>query len=228
MKKIILIVWASLSLLCVSCLNIEEEITLNADGSGVYEMRMDLKEALSMIIEMVPDSVKNNMTADQLLDSIANSQGAMDQMESALDALNEKDGISNAIQELSDGVFTMKFNFRDAESLTSSFTEGSGFENPLGLSPASYSAKKGLFVREQSIDDVEMDDEMEQAMQMMEMMMADATYTTIYNFPGKVKKSSNEEASWSNGKKTLTVKASFLDVLEDPSILNNTIKYKRK
>ncbi len=69
---------------------------------------------------------------------------------------------------------------------------------------------------------------MAQAMEMMEMMMGDATYTTIYNFPGKIKKSTNKEASDSNGNKTITVKAKFLDLLDDPSILDNTIKYKKK
>ena len=189
MKKIILIVWASLSLFCVSCLNIEEEITLNADGSGMYEMRMDFREALEMLLQMAPDSIKETMTADEILDSMANSQGDFAEMKEAVERMNEVDGISNANQSLDDGILTMQFNFRDAESLTNSFTSGSSSQNPLGLTPARYASKKGVFERMQSIEDAEMDDQMEQAMQMMEMMMADATYTTIYNFPGKVKKS---------------------------------------
>ncbi|MEM6806468.1 MAG: hypothetical protein AAF696_34030, partial [Bacteroidota bacterium] len=179
------------------------------------------------------DSVKEEgMTEDDILQAMADSQGASEEMEAALEELNGKEGISNAQQNLEGGVFTMSYNFRDFETLSSAMeqsAEGGGMSNPLGISQPVFSGKKGLFSRSQGAEGAEdMDDETAQAMEMMEMMMGDATYTTIYNFPGKIKKASNKEGSYSNGNKTITVKAKFLDLIDDPSILDNTIKYKKK
>ena len=233
MKRIFIYLLSTCLLSMMSCLDIEEEITINTDGSGMYEVRMDMTEAVKMIMAMAPDSVKEEgMTEDDILQAMADSQGATGEMQAAIDALNEKDGISNASQSLEGGVFTMSYNFRDFTTLTSALKdngEGGAIDNPFGMTQPVFSGKKGLFSRSQSSEEpAEQDEEMAQAMEMMEMMMGDATYTTIYNFPGKIKKSTNKEASYSNGNKTITVKAKFLDLLDDPSILDNTIKYKKK
>jgi len=233
MKKILIYLFSTCLLSMMSCLDIEEEITINTDGSGMYEMRMDMSEAVKMIMAMAPDSVKEEgMTEDDILQAMADSQGASEEMEAALEELNAKDGISNAQQSLEGGVFTMSYNFKNFSTLSDALNQsgdGSGFENPLGIKQPVFSGKKGLFSRSQGTEGAtDMDDEMAQTMEMMEMMMGDATYTTIYNFPGKIKKASNKEASYSNGNKTISVKAKFLDLIDDPGILNNTIKYKNK
>jgi len=49
---------------------------------------------------------------------------------------------------------------------------------------------------------------------MAQMMMADAKYRVIYNFPGKVKKSSNDLSELSNGGKTLTMEAGLMEYLQ--------------
>lgn len=233
MKKILIYLLSTCLLGMVSCLDIEEEITINSDGSGMYEMRMDMTEAVKMMMAMAPDSIKEEgMDEDDILQALADSQGASEEMEAALEALNAKEGISNAQQNLDGGVFTMSYNFKNFTTLSDALnqtSEGGGFENPLGISQPVFSGKKGLFTRSQSADgEPELEDEMAQTMEMMEMMMGDATYTTIYNFPGKIKKATNKEASYSNGNKTISVKAKFLDLMDDPSVLNNTIKYKKK
>lgn len=233
MKRILVYLLSICLFGMVSCLDIEEEITINSDGSGMYEMRMDMTEAVKMMMAMAPDSVKEEgMTEDDVLQALADSQGASEEMAAALEELNAKDGISNAQQSLEGGVFTMSYNFKNFATLSEALNqagEGGGFENPLGIKQPVFSGKKGVFSRSQGTGDKEdMDPEMEQTMEMMEMMMGDATYTTIYNFPGKIKKATNKEASYSNGNKTISVKAKFLDLLDDPGLLDNTIKYKNK
>lgn len=231
MKKIISYLLSICLFGMVSCLDIEEEITINGDGSGLYEMRMDMREAVKMMMAMAPDSVKEEgMNEDDILQALADQQGASEEMQAALEELNGKDGISNAQQTLENGIFTMSYNFRDFTTLSNSLKQGEGgFENPLGISQPMFSGKKGLFARSQSAEgESDMSSEMEQSMEMMQMMMGDATYSTIYNFPGKIKKATNKNASYSNGNKTITVKAKFLDLIDDPSILNNSIKYKKK
>ncbi|MEL6674480.1 MAG: hypothetical protein AAFR61_19885 [Bacteroidota bacterium] len=227
MKRILIFLCGTLWLFCSACFDIVEEITLNADGSGTYETRVNLSGMFEMLMAMAPDSVKEGMDMDQMMDSILNSQGGMGEMQGAIDDMNARDGISNAQQTMSDGVMTISYNFRDLSAIAEA-NDGQMMDNPLGFEQPDFSGKPGLFVRKQGKTDGDMDAEMEESMQMMEMMMADATYTVIYNFPGKVKKVSNKGVSWSNGNKTITQKVEMLDMLDDPSVLSNTIKYKKK
>ena len=46
MKRILIYLLSTCLLSMMSCLDIEEEITVNTDGSGMYEVRMDMTEAV--------------------------------------------------------------------------------------------------------------------------------------------------------------------------------------
>ena len=52
MKKILLILLASVSLMVSGCLEIEEGIKLNDDGSGTMEVKTDMGEIMSMLSMM--------------------------------------------------------------------------------------------------------------------------------------------------------------------------------
>ncbi|MDP5172803.1 MAG: hypothetical protein NWR72_21370 [Bacteroidia bacterium] len=214
------------------CLDIEEEIFMNADGSGTYATHIDLSGMMDMILMMAPDSVKDQMgdNPDAFLDSMFNSQETASSFATVVDDYNLMAGISNTSYDILDGVMTIKYDFSDVAALSAALKSGNQGTNQLGIVPPAFTGKKGKLSRAQSGDgfEAEMDPELESQMDMMKMMMGDATYTTRYHFPGQVKKAGNKDATITDGGKTVVLEVKLLDVLDDPSILNNDITFKKK
>ena len=60
---------------------------------------------------------------------------------------------------------------------------------------------------------------------MMSPFLADMKYRIIYHLPAAVKKMTNEDATLSNDKKTVTLEVTVEDVKEKRKTLSNEIKY---
>lgn len=211
-------------LLLSSCLDIEEEIFLNADGSGTYISKVDMTEMLEMILMMAPDSVKESADTDHLLDSILSSQEMTSTMASTTDQYNSIAGITGAVSEIEDGVFKMQFNFDSPASLNEALAINA--DGDMGLGPIRYQLERRKFTRHQSgVPDLEGSYD-ESQMEMAKMMLTDATYTTRIHFPGKVKRCSNDDATIVGTGRTVVMEAPMLDLMEDPSLLENTVKFK--
>lgn len=82
--------------------------------------------------------------------------------------------------------------------------------------------KLSRFVAEKS-DDPAMNSE---ELSMMKMFFADAAYTTVYNMPGKIKKTSMKNAEV-DGKK-ITIVTPLMDILEGKAEIGGDICFKRK
>ena len=63
----------------------------------------------------------------------------------------------------------------------------------------------------------------EESMAMMKMMMAGATYKTVYHLPKKVKRTDIKDAQVDG--KTVTVTRNYLDIIEGKTNLDGMIKY---
>ena len=73
-----------------------------------------------------------------------------------------------------------------------------------------------------------MDEELESQIEMAKMMMGNASYKVRYHFPGRMKSSEAAGGSTTNGGKTVEFEYSLLEILEDPTILENEMKFKRR
>ncbi len=138
-------------------------------------------------------------------------------------------------------VFNMKFEKVDdinffMQNLSKMSEQGSGALGGAGggidgLIPGAgkdvsiYNASKRSFERKETPSGSE--EVNEEEMQMAKMFFADASYSTIYHFPKKVKKMSNKKnAELSNGGKTVTTTVDLLDLMgESGSTLANKIKF---
>lgn len=211
------------------CLDIEEEVFLNQDGSGTYVNRVDMKGIVDMIMMMAPDSVKEEIgdNPDMFLDSLFKSQEMTSSLAVMAERYEDQEGVSNAATNMTDGVMTISFDFTSVESLNLALSETTQ-ENELGFLTPSFAWKKGRLTRLAGSGSEEMDEELQSQMEMMKMMMGDATYTTRYHLPGKVKNSSNEESTLLDAGKTVVVEYSLLEVMEDPGLLGNEIKFKKR
>lgn len=211
------------------CLDIEEEVFINADGSGTYVNHVDLNGLVDMIMMMAPDSVRQEMgeNPDEFLDSMFQSQEMTSSLAVMAERYEAQEGVSNAVSNMVDGVMTIRFDFTSVESLNLALSQ-TAEENELGFLTPSFAWKKGRLTRLAGSGTEEMDEELQSQMDMMKMMMGDATYTTRYHFPGAVKSNTNDEATLLDAEKTVVVEHSLLQVMEDPTILSNEIKFKKK
>lgn len=226
MRNLLWVLVATAAMLLTSCLDIVEEITLKSDGSGKYKMSMDMSEMMQMMMTYMPDSVKDTMDEKDMMDSLANMSSSQE-MDSVVEVLEGIEGISNAENKMEGFVMIISYDFANIESLNLASSQGS-FTAKQGIKPASYTWKKGRFGRTYNMAELGEDEETEEAMAMAKMMMQDATFTTVYNLPGKVKKFSNEDAQLENGKRTLRLETSFGEILDDPALMSNEIQFKSR
>ncbi len=227
MKKLVLTIMAALAVFCTSCLNMGEEITLNEDGSGSYVLFLDLDKAIDMMMSMAPDSVKETMTKEQMVDSLMAGMGS--KMGEDLELMDEKmgnvEGVSNLGTETEGAIMRFKFDFENIDALNNGI-QAMGFTEKQGLKPSYFAYKKGLLDRQfvDGLGDGGMDEEGEGMEDMMKMMFKDATYTVIYNLPGKVKKAKMNGAEVSGN--TVTQTLGFLEIMEDTDVMTGKIKFK--
>ena len=138
---------------------------------------------------------------------------------------------------------TMSFGFKDVSDIQyfqnnmKQLTDGGGgamggMDGMLdGISSSSdFLFKKRTFKRtapKNAAEKPALSDEMAQQMQMMKMMLSDATYKTTYNFPKKIKSTDIKGAVISKDKKTLTVETGLLDLMDNANALDGEVKFKR-
>ena len=217
-----------LLLVLPGCLDIEEEVFLNKDGSGTYVNTMDLSGLVDMIMMMTPDSVKEEIGADpdRLLDSLFQSQEMASAFASFSGTYGDVEGISNVQSDLGDGKLRISYDFATIDALNEalSSTEDQG----MGMSTPFFTWKKGKLVRGIAEESSMMDEELESQIEMAKMMMGNASYKVRYHFPGRMKSSESSGGSTTNGGKTVEFEYSLLEIMEDPTILENEMKFKRR
>jgi hypothetical protein len=217
MNKLFLLL---ISLVCivgfVGCLDITEELSMQADGSGHYVNTIDavkMSEQMSMFAsmdstgEMIP-KMKNQMDSSFL----ANGNVAQ-----------KISGISNYKLDTSKAwVYVISFDFKNVAALNKAVNAGKA-----GTPPDLYSWEKGKISRKDiplSFGDMDMSDPTQK--DMMKGFMADMKYKVIFNLPGKVKNTTNKSFIMSENKKTVKIDCSFLDVMEGKIKLSNEVTYK--
>lgn len=203
------------------CFDIEERISLKKDGSGKYTIIMDMSEMGELIASM----------------GGAGGENPLGQMDSAIDEtakrLREAEGISNVVTKSENYVITVSYDFASLEAINKANEDMQG-ENPMmmqGEGPTyDLNVRKRIFKRV-SPDFADLMGDMgaeEENLEMAKMMLGSASYTTVYEMPGRVKKMSNKDAVIGEDKKTVTLNTSFLDLLESKASVGNEISYKRK
>ena len=96
-----------------SCLEIEEEISLNTDGSGKYSMTMDMNKMMEMMKGFGQEDDEENPAAFGKMDS---------SMQEAAAKLREIEGVTNVKHSSENYRFTISYNFDDVETLKRSIS----------------------------------------------------------------------------------------------------------
>ena len=227
MKKIIVVLLSAL--LLSGCLDITEEVFLEKDGSGRYVTTIDMskmQEMLEMFKSFSPDAKEGGNMDLSNLDSMQNMMGD----------LSGVPGISEVRKERVDSnIFRVSFRFRDVRALNDAMRKRNEKQATMGdmysFSPGSFTCNDttmmGLNKAMQEMNgEVGASDSMAMAMQMIQGMMGDMTYRTIYHFPGKVSSFSNQEAKLSEDGKTLRLEINLFDK-EKSHTLQNKVAFQK-
>lgn len=238
MKKILIL--ALTGILCLSltsCIDFLEEITINKDGSGSYYLELNMEKAMEKLAAMMPEEKQAEMKEKGFLkeddkrelDSLAQvvrEQYGVESFEYKAEGLNVQ--FSFDFENINQAYQTMNTVFGNSDE------EGSSKLGGMGGSYMSMEqkGKKVLFSRyspkkEETVSD-EDDEESEKMEAMFMNFMEGGTYESVINFPSKVKVSGNKYASLSDDKKTVIIRASLTDLMENNDIGDFNAKYKIK
>ena len=218
MKKTVYSVLFCCLILLQSCFEIIEQVYLKNDGSGNFQLVVNLsksKTKLNAIIKMktingheVPSKaeIKNNIA--DLERTIANTAG-----------------ISNVktTVDFDNYIATLNCNFTKVTQLNSALKNVylSKKDNPSGRENIyAFDAAANLFTR---VNKFSLKDEYKKLSNADKEIFATANYTTIFKFDSKVSTTSNKETKISPSKKAVLLKLNALDIITDKKSIENKI-----
>lgn len=244
MRKILVLLFSMVAL--TSC-TFTEEITINPDGSGKYDLNMDGSSLMAM---MPNDSTGTQKSVDSVFsfkevfaakkDSIAKlskeEQESLKKLEHfnmrmKMDYLKKEFLFSmntdfKNVNELQDAMSNMnalqKMNKNKAE--VNSLGSAGSFANNNSVLRYSYNGKK--FTREAIIDKKALKNIKKDSLdESYKMIYASSKYIIKYHFPKPVKKVSNTTALFSEDRKTITIEYSFDEYMDNPDKLNFEVDF---
>lgn len=247
-RFLLLLVTASLFFL-TGCLEVLEDVYLNADGSGKYQVTMDMSELFSdpMLKGIIDEAAKEeaNKADDEPLemDSVMYFRDApeFDQLSTADQALIKDVSIKmNASESKGEMIMKMEFPFKNLDDFAKmgavmekldlgkddNGAAGMLGGNMFGTKGAQFVLNKRVLSRMPLPDASEILGDDKENLAMMKMFFQGATYTTVYHLPGKVKKTDIPNATVDG--KTVIVENNFLDILEGKAKVAGDIKFKKR
>ena len=254
MKKLRYVFVALIVCLAAACFEVNEDIVINKDGTGVYNTKMDMSAMVEMIKTMASeeDLAKNGM--GRSLDTVLKMKDILDSVQ---------DLTPDQKRLLQGGTMAMKMNmdenilkadinfpfhsFKDLEDLMQGNTMGNmgdilkqAMAKDKGESAApagpGFEQINGVFdvivnkntisrkVNKAKYDSLMQRPEMAQMQQMMGSGFEVLTTTTI-KLPRPVKKADNPLVKLSADKKTITLKYDMMKLFKDPEQFSYSIEY---
>jgi hypothetical protein len=239
--KLKLLFLFALAFAFVGC-QFSETMVMNADGSGIMTVEVNLNEMMAFGGAAMLDSAAVKM------DTIINVKQFMEEKRDSISKLSAVEQqklrkIENfnihikMNSETSEMVYAISSNFKNigeandmlngleqagnmmpgdnTEAMKTNKEEGS--QELIGVN---YTFENGVFKRDAYIKDEKMHKQQADSLQQAEAFMSGSNYTLKYTFPKKIKKTSNPEASFSADGKTVTVQKSFIEYFRNPDVLD--------
>lgn len=253
MKKLRYVFVALIVCLVAACFEVNEEIVINKDGTGVYNTKMDMGAILQMIKTMASeeDLAKNGM--GKSLDTVLKMKDIVDSIQDLTpDQKRLLQGGTLAMQmNMDEDILKADINFpfhsfQDLQDLMQGNTMGNmggilqkamsknnsesapatpGFEQVNSVFDVTVNKKMiSRKLNKAKYDSLMQRPEMAQMQQMMDSGFEILTTTTI-KLPRPVKKSDNPLVKLSADKKTVTLKYDMMKLFKDPEQFSYSIEY---
>ena len=232
--------------LFTGCIDIVEELYLNADGSGTYTITTDMSAFMSQEMKDLMDAGEEEGNGEEQeeeppieIDSVLMLK---DMNPDAFAALERPEVFKKASMHLimSDSkekmILSYQLDFDNIDDINYFRQNLSAFSDDGEMGAASggmlpsvdatlFSMKGKKTLIRHAAENSGQEELSEEDLSMMEMMFSDGTYKTIYHFPGKVKSTTIPDAQIEGN--TLTVETPVLDVMKGEAKLDGSVKFKR-
>ena len=221
-KKINYIFVFILLLICTSCFEIIEEVSLNDDGSGKVTLTLNLSRSKTKINSlMLLDSVNDF--------EVPSEQKIRQHFAKMVKTVKNTNGITNVTNsiDLEDYIFTLSCDFDDVDALNTVVSNFSSKEEAKRIKNHkhfSFDKANQLFTRSYHYD---LANEIKKTKMKDREVFKTASVTTIYRFPKEIVSSKNEIAKVSKSKKAIMLKISAQDVKKKKKSIKNQIKLQK-
>ena len=233
----------SLAMVCFTSCQFSENIYINEDGSGTMEFAFDASE----LMVMAGDEMAKE--GEQSIDSVMSFKELFDEKRDSISKLpKEKQEQLKALEpfklhmvmntEKQQMKFDLSTEFKNVNELQDMFEtmsklqeledNGTANANPFsGMDQNNtklvYNMAGNTFTRTATIINKELHQKAVDSLQNMSMMFASSKYKLNYHFPRKIKSVSNENAMFSNDRKSFTLEFGFMEYATNPEALNITV-----
>ena len=239
MTKNIFLLLAACTFLLTSCIETLEEIYMNKDGSGKYNVTFDMSEFFSnpMMKSMIEEAAKEEGEASgfdlgetDTLIHLGDSGLAEGVMKNAVMRMTMSDSLGKFL-------VNMSFPFENVGQIDEFFQElseqGAGADAGMMGGMGSLLMPGGKFAfQKKRLTRMKNDQEGASELfagedgEFMKMFFSGGTHTTVYHLPGKVKKTTIEGAEVDGN--TVTVERPLMDLMEGKVGLEGEIRFKNK
>jgi len=221
-KKINTIFIFALLLICTSCFEIIEEVSLNDDGSGKVALTLNLSRSKTKINSiMLLDSVNNY--------KVPSEQEIRKHFAEMVKTIKNTSGITNVTNtmDMEEFIFTLSCDFDDVDALNTVVSNFSSKEEAKKIKNQkhfSYDRVNQLFTRSYHYD---LAKEIKKTKMEDREVFKTASVTTIYRFPKSIMSSKNDVAKISKSKKAIMLKISAQDIIHQKKSIKNQIKLQK-
>lgn len=212
MKKILILITALFFL--QSCIEIKETVTVNPDGSGIIELFINLGKVGKTLGQ------SNQKSLVSVIQQIKNISSSADTL------LKNCKGVENikTLTDESKGIYMVRFDFLNTKALNNALFKLFQQKKTV-LSPKIISLTKHQFKQKNIAPLLK-----KYLIKNESNMLSDAFYQYIkieseYNFPRPVKKVSNIKALTDNNEKTVRLKYSLSDLLNNDFDYGISVKF---
>lgn len=240
MKKIQLLTAALILLFLTSC-QFTEEITFNKNGSGDYNLKIDMSEMLKGMggmkndsIQKEPEKVDSTVYFKDIIalkkDSIAKLSKADQESLEALKDLKLHIHMDEAKEEM---VMDYMLDFTNVSQLNDiqkkiekaqqvQDNKGAAASKEVTNHKIEYFYSKKKFARRVTMIDLSEEDQkqFDKNQEQLGMFMNGSTFKLIYNFPKRIKNVSFADANFSDDRKTLFIEVSMDSLSKNPKLLD--------
>jgi len=255
MKKIFAFFIALTAFGLIGCLDVEEDVKINADGTGTFKHTVDMSGLFDMLaMAALMDTSANSelkKISDKNIDSVISLKSFADTSTklSAEEKRLMQEGTMRMIVNQGEKNFKIIMNypfknFTDLQKIIELQESGKGYDpfgkpkenSPMGegdtdvmpsVDFAKMTFQNGLI--ERKIDQKKLDEmknnEETRKMEEAGQMLEGITFKTVIHLPKAVTSATGEKVSVSDDKKTVRVSYTLMDVMKSPKALEFKISY---
>ena len=227
-----------------------EKIVIEADGSGTYNMDMDMSKFMdfaSSMKESSDDSSESEKIFEEVVDSVIYFSEVLEEKKDSIAKLPLAERL--VLESLKDAKMKMYideqnskmlmnfiYDFKSVNDLkeiqkqvSKAYSLSNNKENKSSSTPnnTSYAYTEKSFKRSVVASGLSKKEkaDYDKSMEEMSMFFAGSTYNIEYHFPKKVKSTTAKNVTFSEDKKTLFISYPFEELLKDESVLDFEVKF---